>query len=163
LPSFEAHVKVAVKDGIDEEIMKEANELVDTFHKRELEFSPSEAESLEAGLAPTIVKAVLTTEDTEPVKAVCHHYTLDFFQRRGYQYILDEARDVGLEGAYDFLETDDEFHFRSMKDEGAYTPEPFLRDAREIIDKWKQVHESDEETIDNSARKFARMIKDKKG
>jgi len=62
LPSFEAHVKVAVKDGIDEEIMKEANELVDTFHKRELEFSPSEAESLEAGLAPTIVKAVLTTE-----------------------------------------------------------------------------------------------------
>lgn len=102
---------------------------------------------------------MISTEDAESIKAVCHHYMLDFLQRKGYKYILEEAEDVGLEGAYEFLKIDDEYHIQNISDENVYPAEVYLREVKEVLSKWKKVHQSKGTNISESAKEFAQIIK----
>lgn len=164
MPSFTVHLNVAEKDGIDRSTMKEYNEMIDVFHNKSLKIPPREAEYYEVELLDVLIRVVKDfpkkDKPCKGLKAICHHYTLDFLQKKGYEFFIEVAKKRGLIGVYNslFNNNSDTINIRRIaknrsRDMGQlssrekYLVKSFaadmLEDAKDIIEEWHAIHRAE--------------------
>lgn len=185
MPSHKTHITVAKKDGFDVETMQYYNKIIDTSHQkksRDEGMSPRKAEAYELGLLDKLIDVVSgfpePDEPKEGLKAICHHYALDFLKKGGYEHFLAIAKIGGLKRVKSFLiDQENSVHIEKIARNRIPGPvsardndllynfaEDMLEDLKNVIGKWHEVYQAEKlEEAEKLARRFADAIKKAKG
>ena len=182
MPSHKVHIAVGKKNGFDVETMEYYNKIIDIFHQKKFGISPGKAEVYELGLLDELINVVSSfPEPDEPkkgLKAICHHYALDFLKRKGYEHFLTIAGIEGLKGVNSFLiHQENSGQIEKIARNRITGPvsvrnknllynfaEGMLANLKNVIEKWYEVYQAEKlEEAEELARRFADVIKKAKG